>query len=241
MSSSRFVIVQRQPNRPLVLALVAVAWLVSLLTASWFSWQTGADQADPNRTEHKREISSLSDELKLTRKDVQRLEQQIVDLRIADKITVEANKSLQDSLVARDEEISALRADVAFYERLVGATGQRKGLSVHEASFQRESAGSWRYTVTLTQNLNRAATSQGTMSFELEGVSGDTLRVVSWNKLVPESIGAGQAFSFRYFQQLKGSIMLPKGFKPQRVKIKLSSKSGVIEQTLPWNDQIASR
>ncbi len=34
---------------------------------------------------------------------------------------------IQSLLAERDEQIAALRADVAFYERLVGATAQRKG------------------------------------------------------------------------------------------------------------------
>ena len=51
--------------------------------------------------------------------------------------------SLHDALPSseRDEEIAGLRADVAFYERLVGSTSQRKGLNTHSIEFSPESAG----------------------------------------------------------------------------------------------------
>ena len=40
-----------------------------------------------------------------------------------------------------------------------------------------------------------------------------------------------KAFSFRYFQQIDDSIMLPPGFTPQRVKVSLS---GGQEQDFEW-------
>ena len=115
---------------------------------------------------------------------------------------------LQASLAEREEEVSGLRADVAFYERLVGATGQRRGLSVHEAVFAPEEGGTWRYTVTLTQNLNRGAISKGEARISVEGVSSGRLRSLPWETLVQKPGAPGQPFSFRYFQQLEGSVML---------------------------------
>jgi len=43
-----------------------------------------------------------------------------------------------------------------------------------------------------------------------------------------------QAYSFRYFQQLRGSVMLPEGFTPQRVRVSLRGDGAALEQTLPW-------
>ncbi|MFX5839876.1 DUF6776 family protein, partial [Acinetobacter baumannii] len=83
------------------------------------------------------------------------LQQKLATLARSDQISREANRDLQSTLAERDEEIAGLRADVAFYERLVGATAQPKGLAVHAAEFRREGAGTWRYQVTLTQSLNR--------------------------------------------------------------------------------------
>ncbi|WP_348631666.1 DUF6776 family protein, partial [Mesorhizobium sp. M1C.F.Ca.ET.188.01.1.1] len=56
-----------------------------------------------------------------------------------------------------EASLRSLRADVAFYERLVGSTSQRKGLNTHSIEFSPEAAGTWQYTAVLTQNLNRGA------------------------------------------------------------------------------------
>jgi hypothetical protein len=73
----------------------------------------------------------------------------VATLTRSDQISRDANRDLQGSLAERDEEIAGLRADVAFYERLVGATAQRRGLAVHALKM---AAGrpAWHFTA-LTQ------------------------------------------------------------------------------------------
>src|SRR3546814_8764360 len=70
------------------------------------------------------------------RAQVEALEQQVATLKRSDQISRDANRDLQGTLAERDEEIAGLRADVAFYERFVGATGQRRGLTVHQLHLQ---------------------------------------------------------------------------------------------------------
>jgi hypothetical protein len=164
-------------------------------------------------------------------KELRALRQQVATLKRSDQISRNANIGLQGTLAEREEEISGLRADVDFYERLVGSTGQRQGLRVHEASFAPEAGGTWHYTVTLTQNLNRGAISKGGMRFSVEGVRAGKLQTVKWDELLQKPGAPAKAFSFRYFQQLEDSIMLPPGFTPQRVKVSLS---GGVEQSFPW-------
>ena len=163
----------------------------------------------------------------------------ILTLARSDQISRNANLELQKALAEREEEVSGLRADLDFYERLVGATGQRQGLRVHEAVFAPESGGTWRYTVTLTQNLNRGAISKGTMRFVVDGIRDGKLGTVGWDELVQEKNAAGKPFSFRYFQQLEDSVMLPPGFVPQRVRVTLQGNAGRIEKSFTWDSRKA--
>lgn len=226
----RFVIVPHRPHVRWLLAGALVLWLLSLSG----TWWVASERAAPG-------MAKLRAELELTGKRAaqaealsRQLRQNVATLRRSDQISRSANTELQATLAERDEEVSALRADVAFYERLVGATGQRRGLSVHEAVFTPEAAGTWRYTVTLTQNLNRGAISRGEARVSVEGVVGGRLRTLGWDDLRQEPGAEGQPFSFRYFQQLEGSIMLPEGFTPQRVRVQLRSDGSTVEQAFPW-------
>ena len=117
---------------------------------------------------------------------------------------------------------------------MVGSTSQRKGLNTHSIEFSPESAGTWQYAVVLTQNLNRGAISQGQMRFTVEGVKNGKLATISWDELHQRSKVPGQDYSFRYFQQLTGSVMLPTDFTPQRVRVTLGSGAGGTTQVFDW-------
>lgn len=209
---------------------VRIGWPASLLLL----WAFMAWRAEPALVELRAEHAALRREHAETAARFETLAQEAANLRRSDQVSRAANIELQQTLAERDEEISALRADVEFYERLVGATGQRRGLSVHAAEFQREAGGSWRYTLTLTQNLNRGAISRGRMRFAVEGVAGGALTTLDWPSLVPAELAPGQEYSFRYFQKLEGSIVLPEGFTPQRVRVTLDAPGGVVEARVPW-------
>jgi hypothetical protein len=205
------------------LLLGAVAWLLSLAATWWLAahFATSAPLPAGDAPAASREDTP----------ELGRLRQQVTTLKRSDQISRNANVGLQQTLAEREEEVSALRADVDFYERLVGSTGQRQGLRVHEARFEQEAGGTWHYTVTLTQNLNRGAISKGGMRLAIEGVRAGKLETVHWDELLQQKNAPAKAFSFRYFQQLEDSVMLPPGFTPQRVKVSLS---GGVEQQFPW-------
>jgi hypothetical protein len=210
--------------------LGAVAWLASLGLAWWLA----SRHAAPTLRTVSTELHDRSAELDQQQADLKDLRQQVATLRRSDQISRNANLDLQSTLADREEQISGLRADVDFYERLVGSTGQRQGLRVHEASFAPEAGGTWHYTVTLTQNLNRGAISKGQMRFVVDGVRAGKLVSVKWDELLQQPNAPGKPFSFRYFQQLDDSVMLPPGFTPQRVRVSLSGSGSAVDQSFPW-------
>lgn len=209
--------------------IVAGAWLVSLLLA----WIVASRLAAPRLAATQQELAQARQQSAGLQQQIADLKQQQVNLAVSDRISRAANSEVQSTLAEREEEIASLRADVAFYERLVGATGQRKGLNVHSAEFAPEAGGTWHYSVVLTQNLNRGAVSEGQMRFTVEGVRAGRLVTVSWDELHQRSGVPGQAYSFRYFQQLDGSVILPKDFTPQRVRVSLAGGTPV-NQTFDW-------
>ncbi|MEJ2790489.1 MULTISPECIES: DUF6776 family protein [unclassified Pseudoxanthomonas] len=235
---SRFRIVPRDAavRRRGASLLFGLAWAGSL-AAMWFAASYTAAprlaKADADRIQAERELAVVRGELR-------NLRQRESTLSRSDQISRAANAEVQDALAERDEEIAALRADVAFYERLVGSTSQRKGLSVHVAEFAPEAGGTWRYQIMLTQTLNRGAISQGQMRFTVEGVREGKLAAVQWDELHQQRSAPGQTYSFRYFQQLDGNVMLPPGFTPQRVKVTLNGGDAAVEQAFDWKTATAA-
>lgn len=231
--SQQFVIVRKGSHLRGWLIIAAVLWAASLVG----TWTLASHRAAPSLGAVSGELVDSSKQLREQKRQLDQLRQEVATLKRSDQISRNANAELQATLTEREEEVSGLRADVDFYERLVGATGKRQGLRVHAASFEPESGGTWHYTVTLTQNLNRGAISKGTMRFAVEGVRGGKLSSVKWDELLNKSGAPGKPFSFRYFQQLEDSVMLPPGFTPQRVRVSLLGNGNTVDQTFAWDSK----
>jgi hypothetical protein len=169
------------------------------------------------------------------------LEQEAATLKRSDQISRQANTDLQGTLAERDEEIAGLRADVAFYERFVGATGQRHGLTVHELKLEpQRDPQLWHFVATLTQNLNRGAVSNGRLLLSVEVSDAGRMRKLAWGALRQQQNAPGIEYSFKYFQQVEGDLVLPAGVKPVRVIARLVPSSGAaVEQSFTWGDATA--
>lgn len=226
----QFVIVPSRPRQRLLLLTVAVLWLGSL-SAIWFVSARNAADGLPllqNETNH------LQGVLREAQSQIEALRQNTSTLKRSDQISRSANQSLQQTLTEREEEIAQLRADVAFYERLVGNSERRKGLNVHSVQISSQQNGAWRYAITLTQNLNRGKVSKGEVRLSVDGTQAGRLQTLEWPVLVQDKDAPAQAFAFRYFQQLEGMVMLPADFSPSQIRVSLRSDGSTREQAFPW-------
>lgn len=227
----RFMIVPKKTPWRGWFVMIVILWLLSLAGI----WYLASHRSTPGAANAGRITQDQKKQMEENEAQLKQAQQQLATLRRSEQISRNANIELQSTLSDRDEEIEGLRADVAFYERLVGATAQRRGLNVHNIQFEPEVGGTWHFTTTVTQNLNRGAISQGNMKFSIEGISAGRLKTVPWENLVQKSDMNGKAYSFRYFQELEGSVLLPSGFTPQRVKVILRGNNGQSDQVFPWN------
>jgi hypothetical protein len=212
--------------------LLLVAWLGSLWAVFELSRWLAVPAHAALAAEHQRVNVRLGEALSALDEERRRA---AVHSR-SDQISRAANLELQQSLREREEEIAALRSDVAFYERLVGGSAQRKGLAVHALALAPGSGGDVQYSLTLTQTLKRSGLTAGEVTLEVEGITAGKLTTLDWPALRQGSDSAPQGFSFRYFQQLEGSIMLPDNFAPQRVRVLVVVDGNRVDRVFPWQD-----
>lgn len=227
----------RTVARNLRIAAVAV-FVLALALGGWGLWRVFAPGSGDVRS-----LLAVSERRSRARLgEIELLRQRVTTLSRSDQISRDANRDLQGSLAERDEEIAGLRADVAFYERLVGATAQRRGLTVHSLKLQPQSpqstgAAPWHFTGTLTQNLNRGAVSAGRLTLLLEGTRDGRLQRLSWDDLRQQADAPGVGYSFKYFEQVQGDVFLPAGMTPVRVTVRLAPQSGAaVEQSFSWSE-----
>ncbi len=229
----RPIIVTQQPPRFRTAALLVLAWVVSLaavwLVASRFAPPSGSLAATQASGE------AQAQELARQRDENAALNQEIATLSRSRQVERAAAAAVQATLAERDEEIAAMRSDVAFYERLVGSSAQRQSLTVHSLKLVPNGERAWQYAITLTQTLKKATITKGSLTLQIEGVREGKAQTLAW-KDIDGGNGASAPFSFKYFQQIEGSLALPEGFTPHRVKINLDSDTGKVEKTFPWQE-----
>ena len=211
------------------LALLALV-LAALAFGGWGLWRAYGPQP-ANAGERLREATARIDVL----------EQEAATLKRSDQISRQANADLQGTLAERDEEIASLRADIAFYERFVGATAQRHGLAVHELKLEpQRDPQLWHFVATLTQNLNRGAVNHGRLLLSVEASNGGRMQRLGWGELRQQQNAPGIEYSFKYFQQVEDDLVLPAGVRPVRVIARLVPASGAPqEQSFTWSEAAA--
>ncbi|MEO7200782.1 MAG: DUF6776 family protein, partial [Dokdonella sp.] len=203
----------------LVLAWLASLLLIAVVVLSLPRSKVGQQAASSPQTE---EVSALK--------------ARIAVLERSEQIATTALGEMQQTLREREEEIAGVRADLAFYGRLVGST-KREGLSVHALRLEPVTGSrAWNFTATLTQNFKRGPESRGKLSLSVEGVVDGALQTVAWSKLASPDQAAGISYGFKYFQQVRGIIMLPEGLEPHRVRVTAEGEGGRATQEFSWNE-----
>jgi hypothetical protein len=214
------------------LLLLIGAWVVSLVLAGLL----GAFVAGNGRT-----VASTRSDAGASSEETEDLRQQVANLERAGQVATIAAKELKRNLGERDEEISGLRTDLAFYSRLVGGNGQRDGLKIQGARTEpvKGSSNAWNVIVTLTQNARRGDVLKGSLTLAVEGIQGSKVATLEGTALGQATSAQGLAFSFKYFQQVQGSFTLPAGFRPTRLRVVASTDGDEpVTSAIPWADAI---
>lgn len=206
-----------------VLAALACMLAGALLATTWAQRSVDRQERDMIET-----LSSENDTLR----------QRVVVLERSEMIAKTALADVQQTLSARAEEIDTLRADLAFYGRLVGGQ-QREGLAVHAIRIRPvNESNAWNFDVTLTQNFKRGQQTRGQLKLVVEGIEDEKLRNLDWAQLTQSPSADGIAYDFRYFEQVSGTIMIPKGFEPNRIRVHAQGEGGRATHEFAWADAL---
>jgi hypothetical protein len=218
------------PERRLRIAvLITLAWLASLVLVLGLMHLLQG------------QIASVVDhsELVNAQREIETLRQRNAALERSEQVARAANADLQQTLRDHQEQIAGLRADLAFFSRLTGGGGKREGLNVHGVRVQAaDSARVYNVVATLTQNLKTGQLASGHVRMEVSGVLRGKLTTLTWGQLAPDQDGNGLSFSFKYFQQIKATVMLPEGFEPSRIRViaDAGGDMGHADQEFAWSD-----
>ncbi|HEX5353004.1 MAG TPA: DUF6776 family protein [Rhodanobacteraceae bacterium] len=149
--------------------------------------------------------------------------------------------ALKQSLSNRDSELQKLKQEQTFYAKLIGIDGDRSGLGVHSITLSPVSGtDAWNFMATLVDTAENANTARGRLTLAVEGIRNGKLVTLDWANLAGSNLKKGVPFAFKFFQQVRGSFVLPKGFVPNRVTIILKpERAAAITRRLDWSEALA--
>ncbi|MCU0755923.1 MAG: hypothetical protein MUE46_12485 [Xanthomonadales bacterium] len=225
MASRPQYVLRREAHRPRwqLPVLIAILWTGSLLGLYAYLKQTLVPG-----------FAQLETSLRETRLELARAQTQIDELRLtatrferAEQIAQEANASLTRQLNDRQDEVAQLRADLSFFQRLLEDNADQRGVAIYSIRLRAAPAPrTYRYVVTLSQNLQMGQVTRGNLRMIVRGVQNGQRRRLSLKELGTSDAVGSVPYEFKYFQQLDGSLVLPEGFVPDAVELKLESREG---------------
>lgn len=171
------------------------------------------------------------------------LQSRIQDLRQQQQTDTTALAALRTSLAGRDSELQKLKQEQAFYAKLIGVDGDRSGLGVHGIALTPVAGtDAWNFVATLVNTARNADAARGKLTLAVDGVRAGKLVTLAWPALAGGNARDGVPYAFKFFQQVRGSFMLPKGFVPNRVTVTLHPDRGAaIARKIDWKDALAGQ
>ena len=131
----------------------------------------------------------------------------------------------------------ALSEELEFYRGIVSPKDGKAGLRIQRFNIEPGSvSGVFNYQLMLTQVQRNERYVRGVIEIEVEGVEDGRNRVLPLSALASEK--KELKFKFRYFQEFGGELVIPDGFLPEKVTIKVlpsgKGKPAGVDKTMEW-------
>ncbi|WP_336367318.1 DUF6776 family protein [Marinobacter sp. C2H3] len=233
--SPEYVVVRHRPGRAFRRVIALILLVLAAAGAGYFA---GLAQGGFRFSDVKDTNADLQTELSSLQQAQQRARQQLANLERGKIMDQQALKAARDTIAGLEDQMAALRNDLTFYRNIMAPSEVNKGLQVDSLTLSRGvGPASWDYRLVLTQlgqNQNYIA---GAVAVNVIGTRNGDRVVVPLSELSGDLGQDGIRFRFRFFQNIEGTLTVPKDFRPARVQVVAQAsgrKSAQAERTFEW-------
>jgi len=169
-----------------------------------------------------------------------KLEDRIIMLERTAQLDRQTIENLQGGMIKQQDEVYTLKKELEFYQGIMAAAGEFRGLSIQGLRIEATSQPrSYYFKLILTHVSKSDKMAAGRLSILLEGVQDDTPRTIDIRELTL-SRSLSLVFKFSSFERIEGSIMLPDGFVAHRVIVRARQEgkkmTPEIERIFDWTE-----
>jgi hypothetical protein len=218
------------PYRPLYKVSIFVVFLGVMSTLSWLTFQVGKTEGLELKVAVVKDRDEIRAQLEETRQTNTDMRREIADLRLGGQVDSRANEEVRQNVESLQSRIAQLDEEILFYKGVMAPNVSDRGLRIERLDVDNTGANRFKYSLLLTQVVDKHEYVQGGVQINLKGREGQSEREISLTELDVSRKDAIR-FRFKYFQNIDGELTLPQGFEPREVVI-VAQSSGQNAQRL---------
>jgi len=172
------------------------------------------------------------------RRQIGALEQRAANAEMASEIDRNSMEQLRQEILQSDKHIELLGQQIGFYQSLMDPSPQQRGVYLESFDIKpANSEGEYLYNIIIAQRSSNHQRVSGHLNLHLiGGREGEVGQIISLTELTEDQDRL--PLGFKFFQQLDGSIRLPEGFVPARVRVVVQidgNSTPRVDETYDWN------
>jgi hypothetical protein len=190
-------------------------------------YEYGRNFGGPDRRELSAEVDHLRSQLRAVTAERDRYAALATAGDTQLKVDRGAQEQLAKQVVALESDLARARADLAFFESLLPAPASAKGLQIRSFRVEGDDAApnQMRFRLLVQQSGNPKEDFRGTVQLQVnytQGSKAHTLQVPDPNS--GESAAPPLTLSFRHYQRVEGSFVLPAGAVARSVLVRVVAR-----------------
>ncbi len=233
--------IDRGERRWLVWATGAVVLLLTVavvvLAVQLHAARRGPAQGDDPAAR----LHALQTEVSALRAENETLQRELAMARRGSAVDETASRELLASLAGKERELAALREELSFYKSMVDSdqAPAQGGLEIRDLRVTPgDGPHRYRYRLVLTSMARKKHTLRGRIELRVQGRRNGEREVLAGAALAGDGKASPPRYRFQYFQRLAGEFVLPDGFEPENVLVRVvprGKRDAAVQQSFSWN------
>ena len=208
-----------------LITLFSVLLLISLLIFGLYKknyWTFKQDVQEQKLEEGEMKLEGFQEKFN-------RLKKELIALSRENSIQQATNKALNRKMLKVEDELAAARKNQLLYDDILSADNLYEGLHIRHFDMREKEDSDerkrYQYTVILSQVRGEKKILEGQYVIRLTGKEKGENKSYNHRELAADGLEAERKFSLKYYQSLEGDIILPEGFKPEKVTLWIIPKN----------------
>src|SRR5690606_11253663 len=183
-----------------------------------------------------------AEEFARLQQEAESLRQEVTNLKLAAIVDQRAHEDVQRQTIEQRSQIAELERDIAVYRGMVAKSDGENPLGISVGAFQISGPGGvrgYKFKLVVQKLAVNDELFKGTLKVNIVGIRDGESITIPLHKASVQMAEEAIPISFKYFRSIEGDLLLPEGFRPERVVVAIKSmdskKPTNVERQLDWS------